>query len=316
MVNPAAVSAAVNVANFVINQNVNPETDSAMLTKIEDYSKSNSVLGVPSHEGLIADSPMIKCLQETAGAGNGTNFCAPGIAYVFYERRSQGKSSAVRYFCRKDCKKNGRRSLHIGASSAAAGDEATTYFQRVAADLDVDFTSNWARCLVDAMSKAPNEKLSPFLFLDEFNDGSTVDLQNLNGFMRACQSLGFYLIIVTSDQKIADNVMSLNAWEKMRPLKYIHNGPTENIEGQPGYEENKTANWKKRDWTHEQLKKVVIEREGEFGDYSFILPKSTPTDALIRARQINEMQGVVLPNASSLSAEECPEQGIGWCCFA
>jgi hypothetical protein len=293
MVNPAAVSAAVNVANFVINQNVNPETDSAMLTKMEDYSKSNSVLGVPSHEGLIADSPMINCLQETAGAGNGTNFCASGIAYVFYERRSQGKSSAVRYFCRKDCQKNGRRSLHVGASSGGGGGGATTYFQRVAADLDVDFTSNWARCLVAAMSKAPNEKLSPFLFLDEFNDGSIVDLQDLNRFMRVCHNLGFYLILVTSERNIAEDVMTLNAWGEMRPLKYIHEGPTENIEGQPGYEENKTVNWRRVDWTHEQLKKVVIQHEGDFDDYSFIPPKSTPTDALIRARQINERQGVV-----------------------
>jgi hypothetical protein len=82
--------------------------------------------------------------------------------------------------------------------------------------------------------------------------------------------------------------MTLNAWGKMRPLKYIHDGPTENIEGQPGYKENKTANWKTVDWTQEQLKKVVIKHEGEFDDYSFIPPKSTPTDALIRARQINE----------------------------
>jgi hypothetical protein len=300
MVVPAAatVSAAVNVANFVINQNVNLETDSAMLTKIENYSKNNAVRGVPTHEKLIADSPMVKCLQETAG--NGANFCAPGIAYVFYERRSQGKSSAVRYFCRKDCKKSGRRSLHIGASGGGGG--ATTYFQRVAADLEVDFTSNWARCLVSAMTKASKEKLSPFLFLDEFNDGSPQNLQDLNRFMRACQNLGFYLIIVTSEKKIADDVMSLNAWGKMRPLKYIHDGPTTNIEGQPGYEETKTANWKRVDWTHEQLKKIVTTHEGEFDDYSFILPQSTPTDALLSAREIkSQVQGVV-PSASSLSA--------------
>ena len=47
VVNPAAVSAAVNVgANFVISQNVNPEADSAMQTRLEVLSKNNAVLGV------------------------------------------------------------------------------------------------------------------------------------------------------------------------------------------------------------------------------------------------------------------------------
>jgi hypothetical protein len=152
------------------------------------------------------------------------------------------KSSAVRYFCRKDCEKTGRRSIHIGASSG--GGEATAYFQRVAADLEVDFTSNWARCLIAAMEKTPTEELSPILFLDEFNVGSARDIEDVNRFMRACQNLGFYLIIATSKIEIANLVMNCNAWGKMRPLKYIHNGPTTNIPGQLGYEENKVANRK------------------------------------------------------------------------
>jgi hypothetical protein len=293
MVNPAAVSAAVNVANFVISQNVNPETDSAMLAKFEDLSKNNAVLGVPTHEKIVVDSPMVKCLVETAG--NGVNACAAGIAYVFFERKSQGKSSAARYFCRKNCKKSGCRSLLIGASG-----NGETYFQRVAADLGVEYTSHsWARCLVAAMKKSPREEFSPFLFLDEFNEGTKRDLQDLNKFMRASQNLGFYLIVVTSETETADNVMKLNAWGKMRPLKYIHNGPIENVRGQPGYDENKSADWKQIDWTHEQLKNVVIIHEGEFDDYSFITPGLTPTDALLRAREIKSRDKRMLPTVES-----------------
>ena len=212
MANPAAVLAAVSVANFVISQNVNPDTDSAMLTRFVDLSKENGVVGVPIHEKLVADSPMVECLVETAG--HGVNKCAAGLAYIFFERRSQGKSSAARYFCRKICKQSGRRSILIGASGGIGGGDAT-YFQRAAADLGVEFTSpSWDRCLAAAMTKSPQEKFSPFLFLDEFNYGTPHDLHDLNRFMRACHNRHFYLIVITSEREIANNIMKLNAWEK------------------------------------------------------------------------------------------------------
>jgi hypothetical protein len=62
---------------------------------------------------------------------------------------------------------------------------------------------------VAAMTKSPKE-FSPFLFLDEFNEGTKQDLQDLNKFMCACQNLGFYLIVITSEREIANNVMNLN----------------------------------------------------------------------------------------------------------
>lgn len=50
----------------------------------------------------------------------------------------------------------------------------------------------------------------------------------------------------------------------MRPLPYIHVNPTENIRGQPGYDENKTADWKQIDWTVNQLKTIVTKIELRF----------------------------------------------------
>jgi hypothetical protein len=276
-------AATLNVANFVIGNKVNVEADSTMLTKLQELSQNNSIVGAPTHDKLVSDSPMIECLNETAGQGE--NSCAAGIAYVFFERRSQGKSSAARYFCRKACKVSGCRSILIGATGIEE-----TYFQRVATNLDVGYTSNWARCLVSAMAKSPREKFNPFLFLDEFNRGTERDLQELNMFMRVCQNRGFYLIIITSEKRIADEIMKLNAWGKMRPLQFIHNGPITNIRGQPGYDENKTADWKQIDWTLDQLKSLVIMAEGEFDDYGFIVAGMTPTDALFEARRLNHQQ--------------------------
>jgi hypothetical protein len=283
----ASVSAAVDVAYLVIGQTVNEETDSAMLRRIEEQAKNNSVLGAPTHERLSADSPMVECLHETAkkGANAGDNACAAGIAYVFFERKSQGKSSAARYFCQKSCRQSNCRSLLISASTG--GD---TYFQRVAAVLGVTFTSNWARCLVSAMTKSPLEACNPFLFLDEFNEGTKQDLQDLNLFMRACLRLGFYLIIITSKKTIADDVIELNAFGKMRPLRFIHNGPIANIKGQPGYDENKTADWKQVDWTFDQLKNLVVKGEGEFDHYGFIVAGMTPTDALDEATRLKDQR--------------------------
>ena len=102
-----------------------------------------------------------------------------------------------------------------------------SYFEKMAALLGVDFSSNWGRCLVSAMTKSHTDAFSPFLILDEFNQGTDADLQGLDVFMRACQDLGFYLIVITSTREIADKIMPLNAWAKVRPLKDIHNGPTE-----------------------------------------------------------------------------------------
>jgi hypothetical protein len=152
--------------------------------------------------------------------------------------------------------------------------------------------------------KSPQDRLSPFLFLDEFNDGTMQDSQNLNTFMRACQDRGFYLIIITSKREVANNIIELNPWAKMLPLKYFHDGSTENIIGQPGYDENKTPDWKRIDWTPEQIKRLVLSRFGPFDNYDFILAGMTPVDALLRAkeRKHQDQQDTSLTNNSSLSA--------------
>ncbi|CAB9513858.1 expressed unknown protein [Seminavis robusta] len=204
-----------------------------MQTKLENLSKNNAVVGAPTHEKVVTNSLAHGGMSRRNRRQWGDGLCSwYRLRYVFFERRSQGKSSAARYFCRKNCKKAGCRSILIGASTSGGGER---YFQRVAADLGVEFTSpSWARCLVAATTKSPQEEFSPFLFLDEFNDGTKQDFQDLNKFMRVCQNLAFYLIVITSEREIANDIMKLNAWGKMRPLKFIHNGPTENVRGQPG----------------------------------------------------------------------------------
>jgi hypothetical protein len=140
------------------------------------------------------------------------------------------------------------------------------------------------------MTKAHCDKKPPFLFLDEFNQGEKRDLSDMDRFMRVCQTMGFYLIIITSKEEVADSLIDLNAWSKMRPLQAVHHGPTSNIPGQPGYEENKKPKWKSLKWTPDQLQKVVIIHKGELDSYDFIVNGMTPTDALAAAGQYETRQ--------------------------
>jgi hypothetical protein len=74
--------------------------------------------------------------------------------------------------------------------------------------------------------------------------------------------------------------------KKIRPLRFIHNGPIENISGTPGYDVNKIAAWKEIDWTVNQLKNLVIKVMGEFDDYDFIVAGMTPRGALDEATRL------------------------------
>ena len=133
-------------------------------------------------------------------AGNGANACAPGIANVFHERRSQGKFQRHASFLSKRLQKF-RASIHSCRCIwwRRWGNQP---FPTSGSQLGRQFSTNWARCLVAAMTKAPTNVLAPFLFLDEFNKGTTQDLQGLNRFMCVCQNLGFHLIIVTSEKTL------------------------------------------------------------------------------------------------------------------
>ena len=189
------------------------------------------------------------------------------LVLPLFEQKLMRKSSDAGYFCWKIQKK-------LGFSLSGIGGRWQRYFQRMAALLGVEFLSNWGCCLVSVMTKSPKEACSWFLFLDEFNQGKEADQQDLNLFMRVCKDLGFYLIIITSSKDIADKIMDLNLWVKMWPLKFIHNGPTTNIEGQLGYNPNKKVDWKSVNWMLKQLKNFLITKVGQFHDYSFLQRKS------------------------------------------
>ena len=111
------------------------ETNSDVLAKFLTYAKSNGVFAaVPGP--VSADSPALGCLYRTLV---GPSDVCPFGNYVFYTGRNMGKSSALRIFCSKtlNCKTANRRSIYVSGLGSSL-----VYFENVAGNLDVVYTSN------------------------------------------------------------------------------------------------------------------------------------------------------------------------------
>ncbi|CAB9509795.1 expressed unknown protein [Seminavis robusta] len=109
----------------------------------------------------------------------------------------------------------------------------------------------------------------------------------MDSFMRQCLNRDMYLIIVTSRENIADEVVYLNGWGKLLPLQAVHDGSA--FEAR---EEIEKPSWKALTWSSDQLKKVVSKHvKGNRGDYEFLREGMTPL-AAIRAAKLDDMQKI------------------------
>jgi len=284
MVDPIGVNATLSAGShgWSFAKAFLGETNSSMVKSFEDKSKENGVFGaVPGP--ISVDSPALRCLYHTFVGPS--DKCPPGN-YVFYTKKNMGKSSALRIFCQKTLKKANRRSIYVSGMGATR-----TYFENVAGNLSVEnYESNWPKCLVAAMARArgpgPNEP-PPVLVLDEFNDlgDKNENLPAMDSFMRQCLNRDMYLIVVTSRENIADELVYLNGWGKIVPLQAVHEGSV--FEGR---EETEKPSWKALTWSTEQLKKVVSKHvKGDLGEYEFLREGMTPLGA-IRAAKLDVMQ--------------------------
>eukprot|EP00978_Attheya_sp_CCMP212_P023683 scaffold73024_cov61-Attheya_sp.AAC.4 len=87
----------------------------------------------------------------------------------------------------------------------------------------------------------------------------------------------FYLIIATSNKGVADELVSLNNWGKMKPLQAVHEF---DVYGLDSHDE--VPSWKTISWSTDQLKKAVIKHSGHdnFGEFEFLSPIMNPHQAL------------------------------------
>lgn len=290
----AAFSVASHVLNFAGAFEGDVEPTSGVLAQLIDASQQNRAFRA-STSPVRADSPLVNCLYDTFV---GQTAIPPGN-YVFFTDRNMGKSAALRLFSTKTMKKRQHRSIYVSGLGAAK-----TYFENVALNLNVDYNSNWAKCLVAAMTRAPGEK-DPLLIFDEFNalGENEVNLNAMDMFMRECVDKHFYLIIVTSSEKIANRLIELNDWGKIKPLQAVHDGNILAYGPKPS-----PPNWKTIHWTVDQLKGVITKHNPrqDFGSFDFLREGMNPFEALqLASKFLIENDGNrLLPLASDLSIGE------------
>lgn len=109
----------------------------------------------------------------------------------------------------------------------------------------------------------------PVLVLDEFTDLGiqNENLKAMDLLMRQCLNKNFFLIITTSKEEVADELVYLNGWGKMKPLQAVHDGCVF-VE----HEENEKLTWKAITWTPDQLKKVGMNHvKGDLGTCNFCM---------------------------------------------
>lgn len=274
------------------------EPDSAVLARLLDYARKNGLYGATTGGPVSADSPLLQCLYRTFEAG--PDRCAVGN-YVFYTKRNLGKSAALRIFCRKTLKQNERRSIYVSGLGSKKN-----YFENIADNLQLNPGTNWAKCLVAAMTRGHEDSKNPVLVLDEFNSlgDNNVNLGDMDMFMRHCLGRKFFLIIATSNEEVARELIKLNHWGKIKPLQAVH---TFNVFDAALYSEDPI--WKTITWSTDQLKKVVIKHFGRdmadsLGEFDFLLPTMNPQQALEAADlYYNAVHnpGEVLPTVSDIS---------------
>ena len=142
-----------------------------------------------------------------------------GMSHVLYAEPSTGKTSACRVFVEKVMAGNNAPALMI---SGQAVDH--DYFGHVATLLGSSKPGyDWVASLIAALRpEANSEGAHAVLILDEFNyegpDGLNMKVAEALFRQIYNNSFGFTLIFVTQNKKIADDLCSLNKWQKIGPL--------------------------------------------------------------------------------------------------
>ena len=205
--------------NFVLNNLKESVTvvseapvDAGLKDSIVRMANQHKVL--PTFEDLpFVRSPLLSVLENSYAADT------TGMSHVLYAEPSTGKTSACRIFVERVMAGNNAPALMI--SGQAVNHD---YFGHVATLLGSRKPGyDWVASLVAALRpEANSERAHAVLILDEFNyegpDG--INMKVAEALFRQIynNSFGFTLIFVTQNKKVADDLCSLNKWQKIGPL--------------------------------------------------------------------------------------------------
>jgi hypothetical protein len=159
VVEASSVSAAVNVANFVIGQTVNVETDSAMLRRIEEQSKKITVSSVLRlTRNLQRILPWLNAsmkLQEKARA-----ITRVQLESLMFSLSASRRESLAQLVIFAENLANNRAVDH----SSFRRQQVEIRMFTVALQRRCYLTHPLVRCLVSIMTKSPRKAGKPFLF--------------------------------------------------------------------------------------------------------------------------------------------------------
>lgn len=190
---------------------------SHMLAKMEEQVVACSVFGdVPFYDEdtVLHASPIADTICESLGSDD-EHGVLPPKTYVLLAKPSLGKTTAAVSIFKNLLPEEGIKGLMFTGRSMQSN-----YFENVARELDVPYTSDWVTCLIAALKPAPSSKKIPLLILDEFNESGpeNINIQLMDVFMRRIYGQGIMCLVVTEEPTVATKLVKLNMFQKIEPL--------------------------------------------------------------------------------------------------
>lgn len=275
--------------NFALNslkETVTAITEASVDTGLKDaiVRLANQQKVLPAFEDLpFVRSPLLKVLEDSYAADT------IGMTHVLYAEPSTGKTSACRVFVENVMVANNGPALMI---SGQAVDH--DYFGHVATLLGSNKPGfDWIASLIAALRPgATSSRPHAVLILDEFNHEGPdrINMKIAEALFRQIynNSFGFTLIFVSQNKKIADDLCSMNKWQKIGPLPGLTHPDRWEVAEDIGPPE--IVRWKSMDWTTERLTVMLLQRfPGKFetevvnGELPWLAGILRPTRAIERA---------------------------------
>ena len=226
--------------------------DAGLKDRIVRMANQHKVL--PSMEALpFVDSPLLKILADSYSA------YTTGMSHVLYADASAGKTSACRVFVEQLMPLNNAPALMI--SGQAVNDN---YFDHVAALLDSRKPGyDWVASLIAALRPRPcSTRAHAVLILDEFNHvgPDRINMKVAEALFRQIynNSFGFTLIFVTQNRQVADELCSMNQWQKIGPLPGLTEPDRWDIDETVGPPAK--VPWTRIEWPLERLTAMILHR--------------------------------------------------------
>jgi hypothetical protein len=248
-----------SLMNFVLN-NLKESVTAVCETSVDAGLKDSIVRLANQHKVLptfedlpFVRSPLLKVLEDSYAADT------TGMSHVLYAEPSTGKTSACRIFVEKVMVDNNAPALMI---SGQAVDH--DYFAHVATLLGSKKPGyDWVTSLIAALRPDANsERAHAVLILDEFNyEGpDCINMKVAEALFRQIynNAFGFTLIFVTQNKTVADNLCSMNKWQKIGPLPGLTRPGRWEVDEKVGPPEH--IPWLSMDWPLERLTVMILQR--------------------------------------------------------